>query len=164
MYDDYLTATAASDKEYNASSSSSFNRLFKYISGNNVSREKIEMTAPVLQQKNSVEIEMTAPVFQQKTGNEWKMSFLLPSKYTRENVPEPIDPGITIKIIQSHKVAAVHFDGFLNEKNIQEYTVKLLQWTDDKGYELAGLPYSAGYDPPWTIPFFRRNEILVDIK
>lgn len=164
LYDDYLVAAVSSANNYKESSSSSFGLLFKYISGYNVSSEKIEMTAPVLQQENSAKIEMTAPVLQQKTGDKWEMSFVLPSKYTLKNVPEPLDPRIVIKEIKSRKVAVVHYSGILNEKNIQEYTLKLLKWMDDKGYESIGSPYSAGYDPPWTIPFFRRNEILVEIK
>ena len=164
-YDNYLTASVESEGSYEDSSDSSFNLLFKYISGDNVSREKIEKTAPIIKRKKLKEkIEMTAPVFQKKEGNRWTMFFVLPSKYNLENVPVPSDPRVVIKLIKSQKAAVVQYSGIMNDEKIKINSLKLLKWVNRKKYRMIGVPYSAGYDPPWTIPFLRRNEILVQIR
>ena len=164
VYDDYLVAAVEGNNNYKDSSRSSFGLLFKYISGNNVPGEKIAMTSPVLQKKKKEKMKMTAPVFQNRAGDKWEMSFVLPSKYNLKNVPVPSDPRVVIKQIKNRKVVAVRYSGTLKSENIKEYTSKLLKWADNKGYRIKGIPYSAGYDPPWTIPCLRRNEVLVEIK
>lgn len=164
VYEDYLVAAVEEDNDDKDSSKSSFGLLFKYISGNNVPKEKINMTAPVIRQDEKEKIEMTAPVFQMKKGNKRTMSFVLPSKYDLNNVPVPSDPKVVIKQIKNRKVAVVQYSGIMNEEKIIKYTSRLLEWVGSKKYEVIGAPYSAGYDPPWTIPFLRRNEILVQIR
>lgn len=165
-YQPYLIAQTESSGDYDAATKQSFYRLFDYISGKNQGKQKIEMAAPVMQQKQSKgeKIEMTAPVFQEKSGNAWTMAFVLPLHYNLETVPKPTDPKVTLKEIPEHRVAVLTYTGFMGADKITEKTKELTTWLKQKNLTPLSEPRSAGYNPPWTIPFLRRNEILVDIE
>jgi hypothetical protein len=157
------TTVANSDEK---NKSIAFNRLFEYISGSNKMRSKIAMTAPVLQNSNdqSEKIAMTAPVLMSSENKEWTMAFIMPDSYRLETAPEPLSADITIEEVKAHKVVALTFSGFLNEKSISSKTGQLQKWLDSNNYKSVGQPIVAGYDPPWTIPFFRRNEIHIPVE
>ena len=121
------------------------------------------MTTPVLEESQSEEIAMTVPVFQHNDNNIWTMTFVLPSKYTLETAPEPIDKNVEIKIRPAKKVATIRYTGVINLKKIETNTAKLKVWLENNDYSSISQAYSAAYDPPWTIPFLRRNEIHIDI-
>ena len=74
-----------------------FRRLFDYISGNNRSRQSIEMTAPVTQAPNSEKIEMTAPVTQEKQAGRFRITFLMPSRFSMQTLPQPLDEKVRLK-------------------------------------------------------------------
>lgn len=142
-----------------------FRRLFDYISGANTTQQSIAMTAPVLQQKPAGEaIAMTAPVFMARTNEEQTMSFVLPQGFTLAKAPRPTNPEVTLAETSAQKMAVVTFSGFLSETNIQEQTQVLKQWLHDRQLKPTGTAMTAGYDPPWTIPLWRRNEILMPIE
>lgn len=164
QYKSLLTAQTEVDASYDEASSKAFQRLFDYISGNNKTQQKIAMTAPVMQEKQSEAIAMTAPVFQEKTGKTWLMSFVLPSDYALANAPVPLDAKIVLKEIPSKKVAVLTYSGFLSEQTIDENTNELKSWLEINGYKAISSPRSAGFDPPWTLPFLRRNEIHIDVE
>jgi hypothetical protein len=151
-----VAQTEASDK--------AFNRLFKYINGENKVQQKIAMTAPVLMQSQSQEIAMTAPVFEEKSGKGLLMQFVMPKDYTLVTTPIPSDPTITLKEIPSKKVAVLRFSGFLSEQNIAEKTKELQSWLDTEGLKAISSARSAGFNPPWTLPFLRRNEVHIDVE
>jgi hypothetical protein len=163
-YDPVMMAEVSIKKEsYDKSTSKAFGFLFNYISGANQSKQKISMTAPVLKKpKESEKIAMTAPVFidQNKTDN-WSMSFVLPASFTPENTPSATNPEVHIHLRSAETFAVVQFSGTLSEANRQKYTNLLEAWIQEKGYKQAGLPVFAGYNPPWTIPAFRRNEVQI---
>ena len=165
QYDDFIIAETTVEAEYKEASSEGFRRLAAYIFGKNKQNEKISMTAPVLQEEQAgEEIAMTAPVLQEKGGTGWKMSFVVPSKYTMDTIPQPIDPKVTLKEAKGGKIAAIRYSGLLSEENIGEKTKELEAWLEKNEYKTLSKPRSAGYDPPWTIPFLRRNEVHIDIE
>jgi SOUL heme-binding protein len=164
QYKPLLTAQTEVDASYDEASRKAFQRLFDYISGKNKAQQKIAMTAPVIQEKQSDEIAMTAPVFQEKSGKSWFMSFVLPADYTLANAPVPLDSAIVLKEVPSKKVAVLTYTGFISEQAIDEKTNELKSWLDANSYKAMSSPRSAGFDPPWTLPFLRRNEIHIDIE
>ncbi len=140
-----------------------FNRLFRYISGDNRSREKVAMTAPVSQKRKGEEIQMTAPVGQRSVQDKWALSFMMPASYTLETLPEPEDPEVTLRQIPARRMAAVRYSGFWSEKNYLRYKLELESWIHERGLTVVGDPIWARYNPPFTPWFLRRNEILIPV-
>jgi effector-binding domain-containing protein len=140
-----------------------FNRLFRYISGENRSREKVAMTAPVSQEPMGEKITMMAPVGQRRVQEKWAVSFMMPASYTLETLPEPEDPKVTLRQVPARRMAAVRYSGFWSEKNYLRYKLELESWIREKGLTILGDPLWARYNPPFTPWFLRRNEILIPI-
>lgn len=164
LYQPMLVAETVINADYTNSGSIGFNRLAGYIFGNNRQREKIAMTTPVYREPQGEKIAMTAPVIQQKVADEWLMTFVMPPEYNLNNLPEPLDPLISIKSVAAKKVAVIRYSGSLSEEKIQEKTLQLREWLLEKSYKPVSPARSAAYDPPWTIPALRRNEVHIDIK
>lgn len=139
-----------------------FRILANYIFGANVSQTEIAMTAPVGQQPNQ-EIAMTAPVEQRPAGKEWVITFTMPSEYTLETLPRPVDKRVEIRQLPAQRYAAIRFNGAPDAATVARRKKALSQRVADAGLPIAGEPVYARYDPPWTIPFLRRNEILVPL-
>lgn len=143
-----------------------FSRLFKYISGSNQKQSKIAMTAPVWQKQEvtSEKIAMTAPVLMSNKDKSWTMAFVLPEKYSLQTAPKPLNVDVFIEEMREHKVAVLTFSGVLNEETIIEKTNELQKWIIKNKFKSLSEPMIAGYDPPWTIPIFRRNEIQITVE
>lgn len=163
-YEPIIVAEVKTEGNYEESSRKGFNKLAKYIFGENKKKEKIAMTAPVFQETKSEKISMTAPVFQEESDEGWMMRFTMPEKYTPETLPEPLDQEITIRELEGKKVAVITYSGILTGEKIAKNTALLKEWMNKNGYEELSKPQSAGYDPPWTVPFLRRNEIQIETK
>lgn len=140
-----------------------FRPLFRYISGDNKSRGKIAMTAPVSQQQKGENIPMTAPVSQQRVQGRWAVSFMMPASYTMETLPAPDDPGIKLRQVPARRVAAVRYSGFWSEKTYLLNKEKLETWIRKNRFSVVGEPVWARYNPPFTLWFMRRNEILIPV-
>ncbi|MEW8222425.1 MAG: heme-binding protein [Candidatus Thiodiazotropha taylori] len=140
-----------------------FGRLFDYISGNNQSRQEVTMTAPISQQPAGEKIEMTAPVGQQPDSEGWVVSFMMPSKYTMETLPVPIDSKVTLRKVSPRRMAAIRYSGFWSESSYLEHKAELLQWIEEAGLTITGEPVWARYNAPFTPWFMRRNEILIPV-
>jgi hypothetical protein len=140
-----------------------FRRLAGYIFGKNITRESIEMTAPVVMEQRSQKIEMTAPVVMEEQGDTTWMAFVMPEEWTMETLPIPVDKRVRLREVPARRMAVLQFTGFLNERRINAHAEKLMGWLDENGYETIGTWQAAGYDPPWTLPFLRRNEIMVEL-
>lgn len=164
QYKPLLVAQTEVDANYQEASNTAFNRLFKYISGNNKKQQKITMTAPVIMEADAEKITITAPVFQEKSGKLWLMWFVLPSGYTMTTAPVPLDSAIAIKEIPSKRVAVLRYSGFLSEQSFDEKTKELQAWLEDQSFNALSPARSAGFDPPWTLPFLRRNEVHIEIE
>lgn len=164
QYQELLVAETVIDADYANSGSIGFNRLAGYIFGKNISQDKIAMTTSVFREQDSEKIAMTAPVLQQQTGAKWIMSFVMPADYTLSTLPKPIDPLVSIKQIPGKKVAVLKYSGSINEQVIAEKTNVLTAWLVQNHYQILSKARSAAYDPPWTIPSLRRNEVHIDVE
>ena len=140
-----------------------FKILADYIFGNNISSQKMEMKTQVVSEI-SEKINMTAPVMQEQDGDKWKVRFVMPKKYSLETLPKPNSKEVVLIQLAAKRFAVIRFSGLADDENIQRYTDEL------KGYILAenlkpiGGVLLAFYNPPWTLPFLRRNEVMIEIK
>ena len=151
------------DGDLEGAGNKAFRPLFRYISGDNKSRGKIAMTAPVSQEQTGEKISMTAPVSQQSVPGKWAVSFMMPASCTMENLPTPDDPSIKLRQIPARRVAAVRYSGFWSEKKYLRYKLELENWITANNLKVIGEPVWARYNPPFTLWFLRRNEILIPI-
>jgi len=149
------------DGDLEGAGNKAFRPLFRYISGDNKSRGKIAMTAPVSQEQMGEKISMTAPVSQQSVQGKWAVSFMMPASYTMETLPVPDDPNIKLRQVPARRVAAVRYSGFWSEEKYLLNKEKLGKWIKDNRYTVTGEPVWARYNPPFTLWFMRRNEILI---
>lgn len=163
-YPSLVAAQTQVNANYKNASSLAFQRLAGYIFGNNKKQQAITMTAPVIQQQQAERLSMTAPVMQQKSGAVWVMTFVLPQGYTISTAPEPLDTSVLIQEIPDKKVATLRYTGSLSEQGIEEKSAELTDWLSQQHYQAISPPRSAAYDPPWTLPFLRRNEVHIDIE
>ena len=141
-----------------------FRLLYAYISGNNKKKQSISMNAPVGQEASSEKIAMTAPVSQEKKDNQWRITFLIPSEYTLETVPEPLDERVKIAKIPGRLVAAVRYSGTWSREGYEENEALLEEFIRRRDYKKAGATVWARYDPPFMPWFLRRNEVLIPVK
>ena len=165
-YDSYLVAEVVVQGTQKESIRRGFKKLFDYISGNNSKQESIKMTAPVTQQpeEKSERIAMTAPVMQEQREDSYLVSFMMPSNYTPESIPTPGDPAVTIVQKEKYKVGVLRFAGYAPEEKIIQKQAWLNELLKEDGYEIRSSPHLAFYNPPWTPPFMRRNEIMFVIQ
>ena len=144
--------------------SDGFRRLAGYILGGNQGSHKVSMTAPVSQGSAKGEkIAMTAPVSTSSDENGWVIRFFMPSKWTMATLPTPNDDRVRLVEVPAESVAAVRFTGSRSPEAVATNTRELLDALAAKGVETAGEPVSWFYDPPWTLPFRRRNEVVVPV-
>jgi hypothetical protein len=162
-YEPCIVAETIVDGDFEDAGDEAFGRLFKYISGNNKSRQEINMTAPVEQAAASQKINMTAPVGQVQVDGEWAVSFMMPASFTLETVPEPKDPSVILRQVPARNMAAVEYSGFWSEKGYLRNKARLKAWIDEKGFKTVGEPVWARYNPPFMPWFLRRNEVLLPI-
>jgi len=171
-YDSYIVAKTIIKGDFKDAQSKGFRILAGYIFGKNKSKQKIAMTSPVVQGPGSEKISMTSPVVISKdesstnvANNSWVMTFSMPSQFNLETLPEPIDERILIEVVEERFVAALTFSGFWGEAKNTEKGRELTKWiNENKDYEITSKPMFAGYNPPWTLPFLRRNEMLIEIR
>ncbi|MDT8377958.1 MAG: heme-binding protein [Desulfotignum sp.] len=140
-----------------------FKKLFRYISGDNRSRDKVSMTAPVSQKPTGKKIEMTAPVAQQRDKESWVVSFMMPSSYTIKTLPEPENNEITLRQVPARRMAAIRYSGFWSEEGYLQHKAELESWINKMGLTVVGVPIWARYNPPFMPWFLRRNEVLIPI-
>jgi len=128
---------------------SGFMRLFRYIDGNNSSKSKIAMTTPVFTSENN---------------GERSMSFVLPEKIKQEKVPAPINEAVQTVTRKSGLYATHRYSG----RRVQGAPIKiqnqLSKWIKKNNLQSLGKPINAFYDTPWTPPFLRRNELLIEVS
>ncbi len=168
-YDPMIVAEVTVEGERYTAIKAGFRILAGYIFGGNTAQAKISMTAPVTQEaaeENSQKIPMTAPVIQEasENQNEWKVQFVMPAEFTRASLPKPKDDQIRFLEIPSYRAAVIRFSGFNTDDNLSRHLQKLTAWLEKNNIHPRGLPVYAFYNPPWTLPFLRRNEIIIKIQ
>lgn len=149
--------------ERRAAINSGFRLLADYIFGNNSPAQKIAMTAPVTQQAGE-KIAMTSPVSQQARGGSWKVRFVMPSRYTLEALPKPNYTTVKLVPVPAERFAAIRFSGLADDDSIARFQQRLFERLAEQGLTPQDETVMAFYNPPWTLPFLRRNEILVKLK
>lgn len=159
-----IAETSLDENDYSAASGKGFNRLAGYIFGKNRSKTSIKMTAPVLQERRSEKISMTAPVLKQRNKSGWTMAFVLPESFTLATAPEPLDPEVKLSEVPPATVAVITYSGLHSSANLEKYGRQLRAWLEKQGYRAISEPKLASYDPPWTLPFLRRNEVQIKIE
>ena len=140
-----------------------FRLLADYIFGNNTVEQNISMTAPV-QQKENQKIAMTSPVQQQLAGKSWQISFVMPSEYSMESLPVPNNNRVRLKEILAKKFVVIEFSGSNSNENVIGHENQLMNFIEENQINIIGSPKYAFYNAPWTLPFLRRNEVMIEIN
>jgi hypothetical protein len=168
QYHGYIVAEVTVSGHYRESINKGFGKIAGYIFGDNTTSDSIDMTAPVLHEKEaaSAKIAMTAPVLHEKdtVSDTYTVAFVMPKEYTLETLPKPKQSDIRFRTVPPMKCAAIRFRGFAREKTVERKTVRLLEALKNDHVSTSGEPFTAQYHPPWTPPFMRRNEVLIALQ
>jgi effector-binding domain-containing protein len=141
-----------------------FRIIAGYIFGANKPRLKIDMTSPVEIRTAGSKIAMTAPVEVVKSDSSLVMRFFMPASYSLKDLPEPSDPRVRLIELPSITVAVLRFSGSTDDSAVSEQTEMLLKALQKTRWKVSGQLTALFYNPPWTIPFLRRNEIAVSVS
>jgi hypothetical protein len=170
-YDSMIVAETVVSGSMDKASSAGFRLIADYIFGNNTSSaggsEKISMTAPVTIEPEpalelkSEKISMSTPVTMAASNGQWRVHFVMPSEHTFDTLPKPNNPAVTLREIPGQQVAVVRFSGLAGNEKTAAKTAELLAWLATQQITPTGKPELARYNPPWTLPFLRRNEVMV---
>jgi hypothetical protein len=152
-YAAFTVAQTQISGDFDAASRNGFRRIASYIFGDNVQTE-------VGAQRK---ISMTAPVTVAPESEGWRVHFVMPSAESMQTLPQPLNPQIQLRPVAEHEVASVRFGGFTTQASIQEQTERLRTWAKTKNLKLSPTAQVARYDDPFTLPWNRRNEILIDL-
>ena len=163
QYEPMIIAEVEVDGKREDAIGDGFRLLADYIFGNNTVQQVISMTAPV-QQKENQNIAMTAPVQQQSTGKSWRMSFVMPSKYSMDSLPVPNNNRVRLKGILAKKFVVIEFSGTNSNENVTEHENQLMNYIEENQIKINDSPKYAFYNPPWSLPFLRRNEVMIEIN
>ncbi|MEN9996763.1 MAG: hypothetical protein RL462_1539 [Pseudomonadota bacterium] len=175
QYAPILIAETLVEGDMDEASNKGFRRIADYIFGNNRAAQsgssaKIAMTAPVTVEPQSEKIAMTAPVTLSAATNEmrdtklWRVHFVMPSQYTMSTIPQPNNPEVKLKEVPGKLMAVHRYTGFNTLAKVQSKTDELLTWLQQNNFKAIGTTQLSRYDPPWTLPMFRRNEIMVEVE
>lgn len=177
QYAPMLVAETTVEGDMDEASNKGFRKIADYIFGNNQSAQsgnaaKIAMTAPVTLEPQSEKIAMTAPVTLSATGqeagmaasNKWRVHFVMPSQYTLSKIPQPKNPDVKLREIPGKLFAVNSYSGFNTQARVQSKTDELSAWVLAQKMKALSSPQLSRYDPPWTLPMFRRNEIMIEVE
>ncbi len=156
-YEGYLVAETTVRASADGAANQGFRILADYIFGGNKGARKIEMTAPVAQA--STKIAMTAPVAQSASGDAFVIEFAMPSQWTLETLPEPLDARVRLRAVPARTLAVIRYSGTWSQSRYEEHLKKLQDALVQAGLRWQGEPVWARFDPPWKPWFMRRNEI-----
>jgi len=143
-----LATTRSAVKSYRELGSSGFRKIAGYIFGNNESSAKIAMTAPVHMDIND-------------KGS--SMSFVMPSQYTLDKLPRPVDSRVELHESAAVYMAAIEFGGYANDEKIKQYADRLVQALKRNGIKATGNPTFLGYNAPYEL-IGRKNEVVIAIE
>jgi hypothetical protein len=171
-----LIAQTVVNGDMDTASSKGFRLIADFIFGNNLAvgsqqAAKIAMTAPVTMEPQSSKIAMTAPVTTEPLSSntsiagasQWRVHFVMPSQYTLANIPKPNNSAVTLSELPRKYMVVQRYAGFNTLARVQEKTNETLAWAKQQSLQVIGQPQLSRYDPPWTLPMFRRNEIMVEV-
>lgn len=181
-YAPVIVAETLVDGDMDAASGKGFRLIADYIFGNNTLADagadnasaKIAMTAPVTLEPvaRSEKIAMTAPVTAERvaadasmaTASQWRIQFVMPGQYSMQTLPKPVNPAVSLRELPARTFAVLSYSGLNTASKVQQKTDELTAWMRSRQLEPVGAAQLARYDPPWTLPMWRRNEIQVEVK
>ena len=180
-YAAFIVAETMVEGDMDAASNQGFRLIADFIFGNNQTAggakapDKIAMTAPVTVEPaaKSEKISMTAPVTVEAEGNatermanarRWRVHFVMPSQYTLSTLPRPNNSAVSIREVPARTFAVLVYSGFNTESRVQQRVDELTAWTQARNLQPLGAAQLARYDPPWTLPMWRRNEVMVEVR
>jgi hypothetical protein len=108
--------------------------------------------------------EVTASSLTPGGDESWTIAFVLPEGVTAETAPTPTDDRVTLRDLPSRRVASIKFTGRFRNAAAEEKRQLLADWLAARGLTHQGDWQFAGYNPPWTVPALRRNEVLVTLQ
>lgn len=174
QYAPHIVAEVTVEGEFRDALNRGFRKLADYIFGNNTTRdnsrpggsEKVEMTAPVIEREvPSEKIAMTAPVIEREQPSGSRVvSFVMPSKYSLETLPKPNNDEVRLVEVPAKRFAVIRFSGTVSAAKAADMKNKLRELLKRDSIETAGEPMLAQYNPPWTLPPLRRNEVMIELK
>ena len=164
-----VAATFVEGDDFDKASSTGFRRIAKYIFGGNQGARSVAMTVPVTAEaarpaSEGAAIAMTTPVSVARENRGFRIAFVMPSSYTRETLPVPNDPLVSIEEVPSRMRAVVQFSWLTGRGRIEEKTAALRAWASGRGLELVGEPVVARYNDPFTLPWNRLNEVWLEVR
>jgi len=173
-YDACIVAQIELDGPEDSAMNRGFRPLAGYIFGGNVKRSEIAMTSPVVQQAvESEKVAMTSPVIQQPApqatddegfgGPRHLVSFIMPREYKMDTLPVPNDERVRLREVPARTSAVIRFSGWGDTDAMKQKEQELRDLLDKDGVRVDGAPTYARYDPPWTLPNRRRNEIMLPV-
>jgi len=164
-YEPMIVAEVLVSGDIDDAANAGFKLIAGYIFGKNKTsagvNDKISMTAPVTMQLQPEKIDMTAPVSMQQKDGQWLVHFVMPSRYTLDTLPTPDNSKVMLRQIPARNYAAIRFSGFTGAIKVRKKTAELMTWLKAQGIEPLNEPEMARYNAPWSLPFMRRNEIMV---
>ncbi len=143
--------------------SGGFRILAGYIFGGNARRESIAMTAPVTQFRAGERID-AAPFVQARGDGAWVVRFTMPKRYELNALPAPKDARISLRVVPPTRSAVVRFSGLAEPADVESHATELNAWVRGRHLRTAGAAALAQYDPPWTLWFLRRNEVMIPVS
>jgi hypothetical protein len=165
QYGPRIAAETTVDGDEEATRSAGFRRLAGYIFGDNQGGTKIAMTAPVAQDAVGTKIAMTAPVAQTRDASgRWRIRFYMPASYTMATLPKPNDAAVVLVQVPPETFAVVRFSGSTSAESVASHTADLVRGLETGAWRPAGAPVAWFYDPPWTLPPLRRNEVAIPVS
>ena len=164
LYPSHIVAQTTVQGSYQRALNQGFRIVAGYIFGGNIAKVRIAMTAPVVEQKESVSIAMTAPVMAGIEGYSHVIAFGMPRSYTLATLPTTIDPRVKIVTVPEKKMAAIRFSWMRTDVRVKLKKQELLDALKNNHVVVVGEPQYAGYDAPWTPPWMKRHEVMVEVK
>ena len=165
-YDQKIIAQVEVEGDFDEASSTGFKLLADYIFGNNLfdgESKKISMTAPVEMSPLAENLLMTSSIMDDQINNKWSINFVMPQEFSLDTLPKPNKSQVNIIEVPKEKYAVIVFSGLIRESSYAEKVELLSNYLEENSFKQQGAIKIARYNPPWTLPFFRRNELMVRI-
>ena len=165
-YDPKIIAQVEVEGDFDEASSRGFKLLADYIFGNNLldgASKKISMTTPVEMSPLADNLSMTSPIMDDKVNSKWSINFVMPQEFSLDTLPKPNNFQVNIIEVPKEKYAVIVFSGLIRESSYAEKADLLINYLNENRLTQQGAIKIARYNPPWTLPFFRRNELMVRV-
>jgi len=146
------------------SETEAFRRLFRYITGANDGGTDLSMTTPVSVRGRGTEISMTAPVETSADRDAIRMAFYLPAEYDIDSAPRPTAGDVEVVALPERTLAVRRFSWWPSPRRVARQRDRLIRTLEDAAVPVTGTPFFLAYDPPWTVPLLRRNEVAVEVE